>query len=145
MHRRRRPHDFAAIGLADRLMAEADAEDRNRRAGRLDEVEADSRLLRRAGAGREHDGVGPRGDHLGDAISIIAVDRHVGAERAQIMHQVPGEAVVIVDQRDVRHGYPLLVVLGFALTEVKNGLPAPGDENTSHCVERKLANPSALL
>ena len=52
----RRAHDLAAKGLADGLMAEADAEDRDFRAGLADQVEADARLVRGAGAGRQHDG-----------------------------------------------------------------------------------------
>src|SRR5271167_2978527 len=55
---RRRPHDRAAEGVADRLMAKADAEDRDFAGSGRDQIEADAGLSRRAGAGREHDGVG---------------------------------------------------------------------------------------
>src|SRR6185295_7977862 len=58
MHRNRRAHDLAAEGLADRLMAEADAKDRDGRRCLADQVEADAGVVWRAGAGREHDGVG---------------------------------------------------------------------------------------
>src|SRR5450759_2052155 len=58
MHRHRCAHDFAAEGLADCLMTETDAEDRNARRRLADEIEADASLVRRARAGRQHDGIG---------------------------------------------------------------------------------------
>ena len=55
--------------------------------------------------GRQHDGVGLGRQHLVDAsISSLRTHRHLGPERPEIVDQVPGEAVVIVDERDVRHG-----------------------------------------
>ena len=95
-----RAHHLAAEHLADRLMAEADAEDRDFRAGLADEVEADAGLARRARAGREDDRVGRAIDDVGHARRIVAHDLDLGAERTEIVHQVPGEAVVIVDQDD---------------------------------------------
>src|ERR1700690_3731623 len=47
--RRRRAHDFAAERLSDRLMTEADAEDRDVRRGLGDELEADDGFVWRAG------------------------------------------------------------------------------------------------
>src|SRR6202161_3916771 len=47
-----RAHDLAAKRLADRLVAEADAENRNVAAGSLDEIEANAGLFRRAGTRR---------------------------------------------------------------------------------------------
>src|SRR6185369_598792 len=55
VNRLRRPHDVAAERLADGLMAEADAEDRDGRRGLFDQIEADTGLVGRAGAGRQHD------------------------------------------------------------------------------------------
>ena len=64
VHRHRRAHHLAAEDLADGLMTEADAEGRDGRRRLGDEIEADAGVVRRAGAGREHDGVGIGGDHL---------------------------------------------------------------------------------
>ena len=64
VHQRRRAHHRAAIGLADRLVAEADAEDRHASGGLLDQVEADPGLVRRAGAGRQHDRLRLAGERL---------------------------------------------------------------------------------
>jgi len=44
-------HDLAAEGLADGLMAKADAEDRNIRRSLLDQIEADTGLVRCTGPG----------------------------------------------------------------------------------------------
>jgi len=102
----RRTHHVAAEGFADALMAETDAEQRHGLRGRCHEIEADAGLARRAGARRQDDCVGLGGHHRGDGHLIVAMNGHGRAERAQIMHQVPGETVVIVDQRDGRHVGP---------------------------------------
>ena len=60
MHGLRRPDDLAAIGLAERLMAEANPKDRNGRSGGLDEFEANAGVARPAGTRRQHDRVGRR-------------------------------------------------------------------------------------
>src|SRR6202050_5459933 len=57
LHRRRRAHDRSTKGLSDRLMAEADAKDRDAAARRRDQFETDARAVRITGAGREHDRV----------------------------------------------------------------------------------------
>src|SRR5947209_20603797 len=55
VHRYRCAHDLAAERLADGLQAEADAEHRDFFCCLFDELEANARLVRRAGTGREHD------------------------------------------------------------------------------------------
>ena len=67
-----------------------------------DEVEADAGLVRRAGAGREHDRFRIGRDHGADGHLVVAMHDDVRPQPAQIMDQVEGEAVVIVDQND--HG-----------------------------------------
>ena len=42
-------------------------------------------------------------ERLVDADLVVAPHRHVGAELAEIMDEIEGEAVVIVDQRDALH------------------------------------------
>src|SRR5450631_651820 len=98
--RRRRAHDFAAERLPDRLMPEADAEDRDRGRGLGDQIEANAGFVRRAGAGREHDGFRFGGDHVGGRNLVVAMDDDVRPQPAQVMEQVEGEAVVVVDQND---------------------------------------------
>ncbi len=71
----------------------------------LDQVEADAGLVRRAGAGRQHDCLGLGGQHLIDADLVVAMHGDVGSKPAQIVDEVEGEAVVVVDQHD-HHGLP---------------------------------------
>src|SRR5450830_1042023 len=79
-------------------MTETDAEDRNARRRLADEIEADASLVRRAGAGREHNGVRLRRHHVGDRNLVVAMHDDVRPQPAQVMDQVEGEAVVVVDQ-----------------------------------------------
>src|SRR5208337_3183532 len=105
MHGDWRPHHLAAEGLPDRLMAEADAEERRRLARRPHEVEADARLVRRAGTGRENDRVRLRGQSLLHADLIVPPHRDVCAELAEIVDEVEREAVIVVDQGDALHSF----------------------------------------
>ncbi len=73
----------ATEDFADGLMAETDAEDRDIGTGFADEIEADTGLMRRAGAGRNHDGVRPRGNDLRDAHLVVAMHVHLGAQFAR--------------------------------------------------------------
>src|SRR3546814_12287818 len=83
----------AAEMLADRLMAEADAEQRTPRVGAGgDEVEADARFVRRAGAGRDQDRIGAGAKGLCRGERVVAFDAHLGAQLDQIMNEVEGEA-----------------------------------------------------
>src|SRR5690348_3507966 len=100
MNRDRGAHDFAAERLADRLMPEADTEDRDARRGRSNQVETDAGLVRRARAGREHNGVGLGGDDGFRRHFVVAMHLDLGPELTEIVHEVEGETVVIVDQND---------------------------------------------
>src|ERR1700720_602978 len=103
MNRDRRAHHLAAERLADRLMPEADAEDRDSRRGGNDQIETDARLVRRARAWREHDGVRLGRDDIVRRHLVVAMHVNLGPELTEIMHEVEGETVVIVDQND--HGH----------------------------------------
>src|SRR5689334_2801156 len=100
VNRDRRAHHLAAEGLADRLMTKTDAEDRDARRGGSDQVETDAGLVRRAGAGREHNGVRFGGADVVRRHFVIAVHLDLGPELTEIVHEVEGETVVIVDQND---------------------------------------------
>ncbi len=97
----------AAVGLADRLMAETDAEDRDVGAEPLDRLDADAGFGRRAGAGGEDDPLGIERGHLVDGDLVVAHDLHHRAFLADIVDEVEGEAVVIVDDQEHRAGLPL--------------------------------------
>jgi len=98
-----RAYHFAAERVTDRLMAEANTEDWDCRAGLRDQVEADARFLGRAGTGRQHYGIGIGIDHRVARHLVVAAHVDVGAQFAEIMHQVKGEAVVVVDEINHRN------------------------------------------
>src|SRR6476661_8171335 len=92
VHHLWRAHDLAAEGLADGLMPETDAEDRNggRRLG--DKFEADAGLVRCARPGREHDRLRRERHHRLGRDLVVAMDDDIGPQPGEIMHQVEGEA-----------------------------------------------------
>src|SRR3981189_1973709 len=100
MPRTGRAHDAAPESLADRLMAETDAEDRNAARGLFYQVQADAGLVRGAGAGRQHDRLGTGGEHRVGGDLVVAPDSDLRSQPAQIMDEVEGEAVIVVDQHD---------------------------------------------
>jgi len=122
MHGFRRPDDLAAISLSERLMAEANPKNRNDGPRGFDEFEADPGIARPAGSRRQHDRVG-RGSHdLADPYLVVAMHSDLRAKRAQAMHQVPGETVIIIDESYGCHGRfrsSPRVVLSRARREVK--------------------------
>ena len=96
----RRAHDPAAERLADGLMPEADAENGNALRGFVDQIEADSRLVGGAGTRREHDRVRIGREHVGARELVVAVDDDLRPQSAEVMDEVEGETVVIVDEHD---------------------------------------------
>ena len=102
VHEARRAHDLAAERRADRLVAEADAEDRQLAGEGLDRGDAHARLGRRARARRQDQRRRRQGSDAGDVDLVVAEHLHVGAELAEVLHQVEGEAVVVVDHQ--QHG-----------------------------------------
>src|SRR5947208_5513588 len=93
-------HDRAAEGGADRLVPEADAEDGEPAREALDERHRDARLARRAWPGRDHDAVGAERRHLLQRDGIVAPHVDLGAELAQVLDEVVGEGVVVVDHEE---------------------------------------------
>jgi len=78
----------------------------------LDRSHRDARLGGRAGAGRNHQaielpGVEPRFD-LGHGDFVIAEHFHLRAQFAEILDDVVGEAVVVIDHQEF-HGLTLAV------------------------------------
>src|SRR5689334_20555342 len=107
MHQRGRADHAPAIDLADRLMAEANAEDRHDRPGARDELEADAGAVRIARSRREHDRFRALGQNLVDRHLVVAVDAGGCAQFAEEMNEIVGEAVVVIDQREHESGVTL--------------------------------------
>ncbi len=102
MHQARGPHDAASVGLADGLVPEAHAEDRQRPAERAEQLERDAGLVGGAWARGNEQPVGLLGADPRDVDPVVPVDLHLGAELAEVLHQVEGERVVVVDHQNAR-------------------------------------------
>ena len=94
--------DIAAKDVADGLVPQAHAEQRGGLAKALDHRAADACLLGRAGAGGDADVVGLELFDLVQRHLVIAADFHDGSHLAEVLDEVVGEGVVVVD--DEEHG-----------------------------------------
>src|SRR5204862_547727 len=82
------------------------------------QLQADAGLVGRARARREHDALGRQLQDLGDADLVVAEDLAGGAELAQVVDEVIGEAVVVIDEDEHGPG------LGEADARGQGGRPA---------------------
>src|SRR5690606_21421994 len=91
----------SAVVLHDALMAEADAEHRNPAGECVDHLERDARVLGAAGSRRDHEV--RRRERLGvrDRQRVVAVDVHGRIEHEERLHEVVGERIVVVDQKQL--------------------------------------------
>ena len=71
------PHDVGAEGLADRLVPQADAQDRNLGGKAFDASARDAGLAGRAGAGRDDQMRGRRGRDLVERDLVVAMDLEI--------------------------------------------------------------------
>src|SRR5262245_18044966 len=101
VHDARGADDLAPEGGADRLMAEADTEDRDPSREALDERHRDAGVARGARAGRDDDPVGSERGHLVERDGVVAPDLELRAQLTQVLDQVVGERVVVVDHEEL--------------------------------------------
>jgi len=93
-------NDFAAERRADSLMAEANAQDGKFSSEPLDQFHRNASLLRRARPRRNDDSLRlALGDVL-DGDFVVAVHFHLAAQLTEVLGQVVGERVVVVEQQD---------------------------------------------
>ena len=103
MHQPRRVDDRPPYDVADGLVAEAHTEHRHAALGeRRDRRAEDPGVLGAAGAGRQQHGVGPAIERLVDGQLVVADHLRLGAELAEVLHEVVDEAVVAVDHQHPR-------------------------------------------
>ena len=88
---------FAAVDIEDALVAEADAEHRDLARERADDVARDASIVRGAGAGRDNDAVGVERGAFFERDLVISMDDDILAQFAEVLVEVVGEAVVVVD------------------------------------------------
>src|SRR4030095_9338908 len=100
--------------LPDRLMPETDAEQRRGRAEAAGDVQGHARLVGGAGPGRDDDPLGRHADDRVHVVCVVAHDVQVGAQLAEILHEVVGERIVVVDDED--HDRCFVVAIRIART-----------------------------
>src|SRR5438876_7824529 len=83
-------------------MAQAHAENRHRWAHRADQVNRDAGVARDTRAGRNDDEIWGKVTRAIDGDRVVAHDRYVGAQLAQVLVQVVSKAVVVIDQQHAR-------------------------------------------
>src|SRR5579875_391924 len=96
VHRAQSAGHPAAENLADALMAEANSENRHAAGIVRDELHRDPRLVRRAGSGRNHDGL----RFLIRQGRIIAHHLGHGAKFAQVIGHRVHKGIIVVDNED---------------------------------------------
>ena len=102
-------HHLSAEGLSDRLVTEADAEDRDASGEAPDQLDRDAGVLRRAWAGRDDDRARRERLDLGHADLVVANHLDVFAELGEVLHQIEGEGIVVVDHQ--HHRVPMRLIL----------------------------------
>src|SRR6266513_2943074 len=100
MHHLLCAHHPAAERLPDRLVPEADPEDRHAPGHAPDQLQGDPGLARRAGAGGDHEVRGRKPLDLPNRDFIVPQHPDLGSQLAQVLDQVVGERVVIVEHHD---------------------------------------------
>ena len=99
-------HDFwranyaAAKCGANCLVAEANTENWNFPREALDERNTDAGFFRRAGAGRDHDAVGAELFDFIERDLVVAADLEFLSHLAEILCQVVGEGVVVIEEQN---------------------------------------------
>ena len=96
VHQRFGAHNMAAKGFADGLMAQANAHNRQLAGKMLNRGHRNAGLARRTGAGAYHQILGLERFDFGRRDVVVAAHQHFLAELGEILHDVVGEAVVIV-------------------------------------------------
>jgi hypothetical protein len=95
--RGRRAHDPAAVGRGDRLVAEADAQQRRDRAALADDIDADPGLGRGAGTWRDDDARRAQCRDVRRGDLIVADDLDVTAGAKEQVRQVIRKRIIVVD------------------------------------------------
>src|SRR3954469_18403537 len=100
MHDALGPDDVAAVCFSDRLMAEANTKRWYRASPAANDVDGHPGFPRRARTRRQHDGGRRQITNLVDGDRVVALHHELGAELAEVLNEVVGERVVIVDDEN---------------------------------------------
>src|SRR5262245_41289482 len=106
MHEPTGSHDSTAEYGHQRLMAEAYTENRNMSRKGLDHMHRNAGVVRSARPGRDREMCGFEVLRFPDADGIVAIHAHVGTEDQERLHQVIGEGIVVIDEKESWHHKP---------------------------------------
>src|SRR5215212_8666872 len=99
-------HDLAAERLGERLVAEADPQRRHPGLGEAPHrLDRDARLVGCARARRDDHAVPLALEQLADGRRVVAHGLDLRPQLTQVLDEVVGEGVVVVDHEDARHGH----------------------------------------
>jgi len=90
-------HNLAAERFADRLMPKANAEQRNLAGKLADDGERNPGLRRSRRSRRDHQILGIQARDLAQRDRVVAEDLHLLPQLAEVLDDVVGEGVVVVD------------------------------------------------
>jgi hypothetical protein len=99
VHQLLRMDDAAAESLADRLVAQADAEQGNPAGKLANRRQRDACLRRRAGARRNDQQGGLQASDLVHGDGVVAEHPDVLSQFAKVLHEVVGKGVVVIDHQ----------------------------------------------
>src|SRR3954468_8028619 len=100
VHQLMRTDNLAAERRAQGLMSQAHAQHRTLAGEMLDQINADARLLRRAGSGRNQNMAGAPFPNVFRGGLVIAAHLYLLSQLAQILDQVVSEGIVVVQDED---------------------------------------------
>lgn len=100
MHQVRGAEDAAAVDVPDGLVAKADAEQRLLAGEGADHVAGHAGFGGRTRTRRDHHAVRIQRERFLDRDLVVAEDLLLHAELAEVLHQVVGEGVVVIDDQE---------------------------------------------
>ncbi len=98
--------DPGSIRGADALMTQADTQDGYRRSKPPHDVIADSGVLRATWAWRNADAFGCERVDLGDRDFVVSLHNNLATQDPEILDEVVGKRVVVIDDQDPIHRSP---------------------------------------
>src|SRR3954453_20045966 len=111
MHEIRGSDYLASEGGAQSLMSKAYAENWELPTELAEQLDADPRILRRAWAGRDANALRTHRCNFFYRNLIVAPHHNFSAQLTQVLHQVVGEGIVIIE--DKNHSYQITSAAGY--------------------------------
>src|SRR5215469_16563362 len=100
VHEMRGANDPSAESLADRLMSKTNTQQWSLAGKMADQVDAEPSFVWSARPGRDHDSLWPHCFNFFDSNLIVAADPDISPQFSQILDQVVGERIVIIEDEN---------------------------------------------